>query len=267
MEMTKRRWTSYIFGSRRFYRTVFAIVVPIIIQNLITSFVSLLDNIMVGQLGTAQMSGVAIANQLMFIFNICIFGGISGASIYGAQFYGAKDYEGMRACMRVKLYIALGIFVVLGAAFMLFDKQLISLFLQSGDAPEVVAETLEAGRRYLRISLIGLLPFAIASSYAGTLREAGETMLPMVAGVIAVLTNMVLNYILIFGHFGAPRMGVAGAATATVVSRCVEMSIIMICTHVQKHRYFYVQGVYRTLKVSLTLLKRIAVRGTPLLAN
>ena len=147
MEMTKRRWTSYIFGSRRFYRTVFAIVVPIIIQNLITSFVSLLDNIMVGQLGTAQMSGVAIANQLMFIFNICIFGGISGASIYGAQFYGAKDYEGMRACMRVKLYIALGIFVVLGAAFMLFDKQLISLFLQSGDAPEVVAETLEAGRR------------------------------------------------------------------------------------------------------------------------
>ena len=267
MEMTKRRWTSYIFGSRRFYRTVFAIVVPIIIQNLITSFVSLLDNIMVGQLGTAQMSGVAIANQLMFIFNICIFGGISGASIYGAQFYGAKDYEGMRACMRVKLYIALGIFVVLGAAFMLFDKQLISLFLQSGDAPEVVAETLEAGRRYLRISLIGLLPFAIASSYAGTLREAGETMLPMVAGVIAVLTNMVLNYILIFGHFGAPRMGVAGAATATVVSRYVEMSIIMICTHVQKRRYFYVQGVYRTLKVSFTLLKRIAVRGTPLLAN
>ena len=90
-----------VIGDRNFYRTVFGIVVPVIIQNLITSFVSLLDNIMVGQIGTAQMSGVAIANQLIFIFNICIFGGISGASIYGAQFYGAKDYEGMRACMRV----------------------------------------------------------------------------------------------------------------------------------------------------------------------
>lgn len=267
MEMTKRRWTSYLFGSRSFYRTVFAIVVPIIIQNLITSFVSLLDNIMVGQLGTAQMSGVAIANQLVFIFNICIFGGISGASIYGAQFYGAKDYEGMRACMRVKLYISLGIFVIIGAAFMLFDKQLISLFLQSGDSTEVVAETLKAGQDYLKIMLIGLLPFAIASAYSGTLREAGETMLPMVAGVAAVFVNMALNYVLIFGHFGAPRLGVAGAAIATVTSRYVEMAIIMICTHVQKRRYFYMQGVYRTAKVSLTLLKRIAVRGTPLLAN
>lgn len=267
MEITKRRWTRYIFGSRSFYRTVFAIVVPIIIQNLITSFVSLLDNIMVGQLGTAQMSGVAIANQLVFIFNICIFGGISGASIYGAQFYGAKDYEGMRACMRVKLYISLGIFVIIGAAFMLFDEQLISLFLQSGDSPEVVAETLDAGRRYLQLMLIGLLPFAVASSYSGTLREAGETMLPMVAGVIAVLTNMVLNYILIFGNFGAPKLGVEGAAIATVTSRYVELAIIMTCTHVQKRRYHYVQGVYRTLRVSLTLLKRIAVRGAPLLAN
>ena len=96
METQNRGLKSYLFGDKAFYKAVFAIVVPIIIQNLITSFVSLLDNVMVGQLGTAQMSGVAIANQLIFIFNICIFGGISGASIYGAQFYGSGDYEGMR---------------------------------------------------------------------------------------------------------------------------------------------------------------------------
>lgn len=267
METSRRRWTEYIFGSRSFYRTVFAIVVPIIIQNLITSFVSLLDNVMVGQLGTAQMSGVAIANQLVFIFNLCIFGGISGASIYGAQFYGAKDYEGMRACMRVKLYISLGIFVLIGAVFALFDEQLISLFLQSGDSPEIVAETLDSGRKYLRIMLTGFLPFAVASSYSGTLREAGETMLSMLSGVIAVFVNMALNYVLIFGKFGAPKLGVEGAAIATVISRYVEMGTIVICTHVQKRRYHYVQGVYRKLKVPLTLLKRIAVRGTPLLAN
>ena len=99
METQNRGLKSYLFGDKAFYKAVFAIVVPIIIQNLITSFVSLLDNVMVGQLGTAQMSGVAIANQLIFIFNICIFGGISGASIYGAQFYGSGDYEGMRAAM------------------------------------------------------------------------------------------------------------------------------------------------------------------------
>ena len=267
MQLSKRRWADNIIGDRNFYRTVFGIVVPVIIQNLITSFVSLLDNIMVGQIGTAQMSGVAIANQLIFIFNICIFGGISGASIYGAQFYGAKDYEGMRACMRVKLYISVGITAIISAAFMLFDEQLISLFLQSGDGAEIIAATLKAGREYLWIMLLGLLPFALSQTYSGTMREAGETMLPMISGVVAVVTNMVFNYILIFGKFGAPAMGVRGAAIATVISRYVETAIIMICAHVNKHKYYYIQGVYRTLKVPVLLVKRIAVRGTPLLAN
>jgi len=267
MHTSDRSLRSYIIGDRSFYKTVFAIVVPIIIQNLITSFVSLLDNIMVGQMGTAQMSGVAIANQLVFIFNICIFGGISGASIYGAQFYGAQDYEGMRACMRVKLYISLGIFAVVGSMFMLFDDQLISLFLQSNDAPEVVQATLRSGKDYMRVMMLGLLPFAVCQSYSGTLREAGETMLPMISGVIAGFTNMVLNYVLIFGKFGAPALGVVGAAAATVISRYVETAIVIICTHVQRIKYHYVRGVYRTLKVPVQLIKRIAVRGTPLLAN
>ena len=267
MQLANRKWRSYLIGDRSFYKTVFAIVIPIIIQNLITSFVGLLDNIMVGQLGTAQMSGVAIANQLIFIFNICIFGGTSGASIYGAQFYGAGDYEGMRACMRVKLYIALSIFVLLGAAFLMFDDQLISMFLQSGDSPEVVAATLKAGKDYLFVMIIGLLPFAIAMSYSSTLREAGETMLPMVSGVVAVFTNMVLNYVLIFGKFGFPQLGVVGAAVATVISRYVEMFIIIIWSHANRIKYHYLRGVYSTLKVPMQLVKRIAVRGTPLLAN
>ncbi|MBQ4090032.1 MAG: MATE family efflux transporter [Clostridia bacterium] len=267
MQLTKRRWADYVIGDRSFYKTVFTIVVPIIIQNLITSFVSLLDNIMVGQMGTAQMSGVAIANQLVFIFNICIFGGISGASIYGAQFYGAKDYEGMRACMRVKLYIGVGISVIIGAAFMLFDEQLISLFLQSSDGADVIKATLAAGQEYLWIMLLGLLPFALAQMYSSTLREAGVTMLPMISGVVAVITNMVFNYILIFGKFGAPALGVKGAAIATVISRYVELAIVVICVHVNANRYFYIKGVYRTLKVPMLLIKRIAVRGTPLLAN
>ena len=267
MQAINSGWKTYVFGSRSFYRTVFAIVIPIIIQNAITSFVGLVDNVMVGQMGTAQMSGVAIANQLIFIFQICIFGGISGASIYGAQFYGAKDYEGMRACMRVKLYICLGIFVIIGAAFLFFDEPLISLYLQSSDAPEVVAATLEAGRDYLRVMLLGLLPFAVASAYAGTLREAGETMLPMVSGVIAVVTNMALNYVLIFGHFGAPALGVVGAAIATVISRYVELAVIAVFAHGNRQKYFYMEGLYRTLRVPAQLVKRIAVRGTPLLAN
>ena len=101
-----------LIGDRRFYATVLAILVPMIIQNGITNFVSLLDNLMVGSLGDAEMSGVAIANQLVFIFNLCIFGGLSGAGIYGAQFYGAGDIKGLRDSFRIKIMMSVALLAV-----------------------------------------------------------------------------------------------------------------------------------------------------------
>ena len=98
-----------LIGDRRFYRHVLYLAIPMIIQNAITSFVSLLDNIMVGKIGTEQMSGVAIVNQLMFVFNICIFGGVAGAGIFGAQFFGKGDHEGHKYTFRFKLYIGITI--------------------------------------------------------------------------------------------------------------------------------------------------------------
>ena len=87
-------------GSRAFYRSLLAVMVPILIQNGITNFISLLDNVMVGQIGTEQMSGVSIVNQLLFVFYLCIFGAISGAGLFGAQFFGKGDHEGVRATKR-----------------------------------------------------------------------------------------------------------------------------------------------------------------------
>ena len=113
---TPQRLRRTLIGDRAFYAMVLAIVVPIIIQNAITSFVNLLDNIMVGQVGTEQMSGVSIANQLMFVFNLCVFGGISGAGIFSAQFYGADNQEGVRSCFRYKLYMCL---ILLAAALVM----------------------------------------------------------------------------------------------------------------------------------------------------
>ena len=118
-------------GNRNFYRRVFAILIPMLIQSAITNFVSLLDNIMVGQVGTEPMSGVAIVNQLIFVFNLCELGGLSGAGILTAQFYGKEDQEGIRQSIRVKLLIALGIFLVLGSLLGLFGDRLISLFSSS----------------------------------------------------------------------------------------------------------------------------------------
>ena len=205
---------SNLIGDKAFYKAVFAIIIPFIVQNTISSFVNLLDNVMVGQLGTPQINGVAIANQLFFIFNICIFGSISGASIFGAQFFGAKDFENMRASARFKLYACISVFAMGAVIFLTLDDQLISLFLNDADKPAEVALTLAEGKKYLFIMLLGLLPFAVTQAYASTLREAGETVLPMVAGIEAVFVTVIGNYILIFGHFGAPQMGVEGAAVA-----------------------------------------------------
>ena len=256
-----------LIGDKAFYRAVLAIIIPVIIQNGISTFVNLLDNLMVGALGDAQMSGVSIANQLVFIFNLAIFGGLAGPGIFGAQFYGAGDIEGLRNTFRIKLLESALLLLLAFAAFIGFDRPLISLFLQGDGDPQMAQDMLEYGRGYLRVILLGLPAFALTQSYAGTLREMGETRLPMAASLAAVSTNALFNYLLIFGKLGLPRLGVVGAAAATVISRYVELSIVMIFTHKHHARFSFIEGAYRTLRVPAALLRKVARMGAPLLAN
>ena len=256
-----------LIGDRQFYGTVLAILVPMIIQNGITNFVSLLDNLMVGTLGDAEMSGVAIANQLIFIFNLCIFGGLSGAGIYGAQFYGAGDIKGLRDSFRIKIMMSVVLLAGCFAIFIGFGDALIGLFLQGEGEAAMAEQMLLHGKSYLMIMLAGLPAFAISQSYAGTLRETGETKLPMMASVVAVFTNAVFNYILIFGKLGFAPMGVRGAALATVISRYVELAIISVAAHRNDDKYTFLRGAYRSMHVPGKLLKEVLKVGTPLLAN
>ncbi len=255
------------FGDKAFYKMVLAISLPMIIQNGFTNFVSLLDNIMVGRIGTEQMSGVAIANQLFMVFNITIFGGVSGASIFGAQYHGLGDKEGVRNTFRFKLILSLVLTAVATLLFCMRGEMLISLYLNEDGSGGDLTRTLSYGKSYLYIMLIGLVPYAIAQSYASTLRDTGETKLPMKAGIAAVLVNLVFNYILIFGKFGAPSLGAAGAAIATVISRFVEVGIILVAVHGKKRFGDIFAGIYRSIKVPAALVRKIAVTGTPLLAN
>ena len=256
-----------LIGSRAFYAMVLAVVVPIMIQNAITNFVSLLDNIMVGQVGTEPMSGVAIANQLIFVFNLCVFGGISGAGIFAAQFHGASNREGVQNCFRYKFYLSALLVTAAIALFLTRGEQLIRLYLHEDTDPEKVAHTLAHSLRYLHIMLWGLPAFAFTQVYAGTLRETGETALPMRAGIAAVLVNLVFNYLLIFGHLGFPALGVAGAAIATVLSRYVEMAIVVLTAHLNPDRFGFIRGVYATPRVPARLVSQISLKGAPLLVN
>lgn len=256
---------TWVIGDRKFYKMVVMLLLPIILQNTVSNFVNLLDNLMIGQVGTDQMSGVAIANQLMFVFNLTVFGALGTPSIFASQFYGKRDDEGVRNTMRFKMLLMLIVGIGGILVFALFGTPLIQLFLTDGSTGAQAA--LGYAQQYMHVMLWGLVPFAVSNAYASQLRSVGQTFIPMLSGIAAMLTNLVGNYILIFGHFGAPAMGVTGAAVATVISRFVEMAIVVAYAHLSTERFPFMRGIYRKLSIPGNLAKTMLIKGFPLLAN
>ena len=255
-------------GKRSFYTMILAIAIPIMVQNGITNFVNMIDNIMVGRVGTNEMSGVAIVNQLIMVFNLCIFGGVAGAGIFTAQFHGARNIEGIRYTFRYKLIVITVIVMTSITIFLCFGDELIKLYLhgENGDSADI-EETLKQAKIYLSYMLIGLPPFAIAQAYGDTLRCSEETIIPMKAGIVSVLVNLSLNYVLIYGKLGAPELGVAGAAIATIIARYVEMAVVVIWTHTHSRRQAFIKGAFKNFKIPLPLTKDMVAKGTPLILN
>lgn len=257
-----------LIGSWSFYKKTLMIAIPVMIQNLITNFVALIDNIMVGQVGTEQMSGVAIVNQLFFVYNLTIFGAISGAGIFCAQFFGKGDTDGVRNTFRFKI-MTVSILTIIGiAVFLLFGDNLITMYLHEAEEGIDLASTFEYAKKYMLIMLIGLVPFSFEQAYSSTLREGEIATPPMVAGVIAVVVNTALNYLLIFGIGIFPELGVEGAAIATVISRFIQVAIVVIWTHAHSKKLVFAQSLYHNMKVPKELAARITIKGLiPLMAN
>ena len=267
-------------GDKAFYGAVLTLIVPVIIQNGISNFVNLLDNLMVGAVNESQMNGVSICNNLVFVFNLCIFGGMSGATIFGAQYYGAGDENGVRYSFRFSMIVGAVVSVLALAVFAVFGSSLIRLWIHpktfedaARQAEELrkAADSAKAAREYLHIVLIGLVPFAVSNAYAGILRVTGETRLPMVASIAGVLTNLCLNYILINGVGTIiPPMYARGAAIATVISRYVEMLISVVVSHeraASDARYRFLQEAYSDFRIPKALFTKITVKTLPLLMN
>ena len=249
------------------YKKALTLAVPMMIQNGITNAVSLVDNLMVGSLGTESMTAVSIVGQLIFVFFLAVFGGLSGPGIYGAQYYGQRNKEGFQTVFRLKLWITAVIVLVGIIIFITNGSRLIGLYLHGSTQGMDAGKTLEQGMEYLHIMLIGLIPFAFTQIYAGSLREMGESVKPMIAGIASVFVDIVFNYLLIYGKFGCPRLEVRGAAIATVMARFVEMFIVVGWTHASIRKYELLQKVYRTVRVSFAQVKGILVKGFPIFMN
>lgn len=256
-----------LIGSKEFYKMVAVLALPLLLQNAISTFVNLLDNLMVGRIGTESMSGVSIVNQLLFVYNLCLFGGTGGAAIFGAQFHGRGDHKGLQHSLRFNLVLSMGFSALAVLALALLQDLFIGAFLHEGGPVGDLALTLSEGKAYLRIMLPGLPAFALTTAYVSIVRVTGDNRLPMRASVTAILVNLVGNWILIYGKLGFPALGVRGAAIATVISRYVELALILRGTHGKKEPPEYLRGLYRRFSVPAPLTRSIIRRGTPLLFN
>jgi len=253
-------------GNKAFYKMTLGIAVPMMVQNLISNFVSLLDNLMVGALGTEDMSAVSIVNQLYFVFTLALFGAVSGAGIFTSQFHGKNDEEGIRYTVRFKTVTVIALAVIASLIFIFWGDFLIGLFLHEGDNSSDLELTAVVARKYLNIIIIGLLPFAISNIFSSTLRETGQTVIPMITGFVAVFVNCILNYILIFGKFGLPALGAEGAAVATVIARFTECAVFIIYVIKKKKQFPFFKGAFKSLYIPKDLLKRITVKGMSVLS-
>lgn len=213
---------------KEFIPKLIAIAAPIILQNFLTSTLNFLDVFMVGQLGEREVAGVGIANQIYFLFLMFVFSIATGAAVFTAQYWGKKDIKNILSHLGIGITFALMFSVTFTIVALLFPGVLIKLF--SND-PQVI----ELGTQYIRIIAFSLILTSISIVYATILRSTENVKFPMVASFIGLITNTLLNYLLIFGIFGFPRLGVRGAAIATVIARGLEFCIILGFTYLKKY--------------------------------
>ena len=262
-----REFKRKYIGDRDFYKRYLWLALPMILQNAITNLVSFLDNIMVGQLGTEQMSGVAIVNQLIFVYNLAIFGVVSAASIFGAQYYGKGNHKGHMYSFRFKIYAAVLVTLLTILLFVTRGSDLIALYLTDTAGNGATEAALQYGLQYLAIMMAGLIPFAVNQAYATNIKETGQTFIPMAASFAAVGSNALLDYLLIFGIGPFPELGVQGAALATVLARYIEALIIIVWAHSNRQKNRYLEGAYTGFGMPGSELKAIIIKGFPLMIN
>lgn len=258
---------TYSKNDRSYIRKLLLIAIPMMVQNGISNFVNLLDNLMIGRVGTNALSGVAIANQLIFVFYLVIFGATAGAGIFTAQYKGMDDNEGIRYTFRFKLVFNTIIAAVCVFIFAMLAPALINLFLLGEGDPADAAETLKIGVSYMHIILISLIPIGITQAYAGTLRDLGSTKVPMYASLCAIFVNLVGNWLLIYGKLGLPALGADGAAIATVISRFVELSILIVYTGRHSKMFPFIKGAFRKFTVPAGLVGKFILKSLPLMFN
>jgi len=246
------------FGNKAFYKSIFLITLPLVLQQILINVVNLADNVMVGQLRQEEMNGVYIASQIMFVCTLGLFGSIEGSSIFFAQYFGGKDEAHMRFVFKFKCVAALIIAFLFFFVLTIFIEPLAGLFTDLESEINVCKE-------YIGILKYSLFFFALSNVLASSFREVKRTSIPMWSSALALLVNISLNYVLIFGHFGFNELRVEGAAIATLIARIFEFAFLLIITLVL--RMNYLNNLFRGEYLEKGLTTRLIKCSIPLFLN
>jgi putative MATE family efflux protein len=219
-----------LFSDKEFYRGLFAVALPIALQNLIGSLVNALDTVMIGRLGTVEIAAVGLGNQVFFLLNMVLFGIGSGSAVFVAQFWGKKDLAGIRRTAGLCLSLGVAVAAAFSVLCRFAPESVLGLY--SAD-PAVVA----AGAVYLRELSLSFVPFAVSFAFTLVMRSVERVRLPVVATLISLMANLVLNWLLIFGIGPFPALGVLGAARATVISRLAETVILVSVSYARSYPF------------------------------
>lgn len=210
-----------LFKDKEFFATILTLVIPITLQNLISSSLNMVDNVMIGRLGENEIAAVGLVNQYFFIFMLCLSGINAGASIFMAQYWGKKDKTSIKKVLGLDLVLGTIASVIFTIIAVFMPEYIMRVFTKE---PTIV----NLGVQYLRIISVTFMLTNITQGFSTALRCTGVARPPMFASLVGVLTNAFLNWVFIFGNLGAPAMGVAGAALATSIARVVEMLIVLV---------------------------------------
>lgn len=210
----------YLRKNNNFYKAMIGIALPITLQNLIASSVNMLDTLMITSLGQESLAAVGLANQVFFFYSVTIFGIATGSSIFIAQFWGKKDIENIKRIVGLSLTISIGLGIIFTLVSLFIPEHIMRIFSKDG-------EVIKLGVEYLKIVSFSYIITGISFCYAVASRSIGQAKMPMIVSIISFLTNLIFNYLLIFGKFGFPKLGIKGAAYGTLIARIVEIVLIL----------------------------------------
>ncbi|MBU3106125.1 MATE family efflux transporter [Clostridium gasigenes] len=247
-----------ITKDRKFYKLLLSISLPIAVQNIITFAVSMIDTIMVGSLGEVQLSAVAIANNLFFILMILMFGLAGGSNIMISQYFGKGDKKSIHKILSIMYRVCIGITLIFIGIGVFIPKQFMSIFTAD-------SAVIEAGASYLKIICIGYLFYAVTNCTIMILRSVKTVRISIVVYSISLIVNAFLNWVLIFGNLGAPKLGIKGAAIATVIARIIEFAIVLIFIAFYEEKIRL--KIKYLLKIDKLMLKDFIKICTPVLFN